>query len=69
MGVMVTPVKVPPTVYRGEQEIWLLLGMATQLARWNFGVYDCQKGKTSTAYSKLPRRGPGPAFAVRTFPA
>src|SRR6202048_1171853 len=44
-------------------------GTATQLARWNLGVYDCQKGKASTAYSKLPRRSPEPTFGVRTLPA
>src|ERR1700738_5273862 len=42
---------------------------ATHLARWNRGVYDCQKGKASTAYSKLPRSRPEPTFGVSTLPA
>ena len=39
-------------------QTFLVPEMATQLARWKVGAYDCQSGHASTAYSKLPRNAP-----------
>src|ERR1700727_2575580 len=36
--------------------------------RWNLGVYDCQRGNTSTDNSIFPVRLPYPFCVVSTFP-
>src|ERR1035441_7690200 len=75
IGVMLTPVNVPPIVNGVEQEDACTPPSkprpvaSTQFCRSEVGVYDCQNGNTSTAYSKFPRTIPGPAFPVSTLPA